>query len=79
MSSRRRFQPFIPAAAVVAVAVAALGAAWLAPRQSDQVADDRPALQAAPAAVVKAPPLDMLRQAVACRDCQEPAAPAGRY
>jgi hypothetical protein len=79
MKTPRRFLSFVPAAAVAAVTVAALGAAWLAPSQPVRVAADRPSLQDPAPAMVKAPPLDGQRQAVACRDCQPPAAPAGRY
>lgn len=79
MKTPRRFLSFVPAAAVGAVTVAALGAAWLAPSPAVRVASDRPSLQAPAPAVVKAPPLDGRQQAVACRDCRSPVAPAGRY
>ena len=79
MSPSQRSSRIVPAAAVLAMTCAALAAAWLAPAQRDAIAAARPALDEAKPVMVKAPAMDDLKQAVACRDCAAPAAPTGRY
>lgn len=76
MKTRRPSANLVSALAVAAVTLAALGAAWTA--ADGEALASRPALDH-PVQVVKAPPLDALRQPVACRDCFGPVAPAGSY
>ncbi|RYY95492.1 MAG: hypothetical protein EOO24_22770 [Comamonadaceae bacterium] len=60
----------IPGVAVATVTLAALAAAWMAPRADAPVVAERPVLRAEPPDVVKAP---AVMQPATCRDCM----PAG--
>jgi hypothetical protein len=69
---------FVPALAVGAVTLAALGASWLAPRApaAAAAAPARPSLQVAAVRVVKAPPVQAAPQPAVCSDCGGVARPA---
>lgn len=77
MKTIRRSNHLVSALAVGAVTLAALAAAWTASDGGEPVEAARPALDA-PVHVVRGPATEGM-QPVACRDCSQPPAPAGRY